>query len=297
MLFRLFLTLWRRLGCLPLAWLHLLGRLLGLCYWLVPNRERHTALINLALCFPELSERRRKALCRRTLQQMGCYLMELPVIWFRPMSEVTALVRKSSGEEHLRRAPGQGLILLSPHLGNWELVGLIQPPDEEFVALYRPPRKGQLEPLMKQARERNGMTIVPTDSRGVKQIYLALQRGNLTCLLPDQVPKSNSASVFAPFFGQPALTMLLVNRLVKKTGAKVVIAYAERLPRGEGFHIHYRPAPAGVDDDDPQRAATAVNLGLEAVIRESPEQYQWSYKRFRIQPGDAPSPYRREEKV
>ncbi len=293
MLFRLFLTVWSRLGHLPLAWLHFLGRVLGVCYWLLPNRERRTILTNLALCFPKLKERQRMALCRRTLQQTGCNLMELSVIWFRPLSEVRDLVQGIHGKEHLQRAPGQGLILLLPHLGNWELMGLIQSPQKELIALYRPPRKSQLEPLMKQARERSGMTIVPTSSRGVKRIYLALQRGGVTCILPDQVPKSNRAAVFAPFFGHQALTMLLAYRMARKTGAKVVLGYAERLPRGQGFHIHYQPLPAGFYDDDPQQAAAAMNQGLERMIRESPEQYQWSYKRFRSQPEGAPSPYRR----
>jgi KDO2-lipid IV(A) lauroyltransferase len=292
MLFRLFLSLWRRLGRLPLAWLHACGRMLGLCYALLPNRERRTIRINLALCFPELDESRREALCRRTLQQMGCSLMELPLIWFRPLAEVRRLVCETRGEEHLQRAPGQGLILLLPHLGNWELIGLLLPAREEVTSLYRPPRKGQLEAMIKQARERSGATLVPTDNRGVKRIYQALQRGGATCVLPDQEPKADSASVFAPFFGHPALTMLLINRLAKKTGAKIVLAYAVRLPRGAGFRIHYRPAPAGLDDADPRQAASAMNRALEAVIREYPEQYQWSYKRFRSQPEGQRSPYR-----
>ncbi len=295
MLFRLFIALWRRLGRLPLAWLHAIGRLLGLCYWLLPNRERRATRINLALCFPELSERQREAVCRRTLQQIGCSLMELPAVWFRPMSEVKGLVREIRGEEQLKRAPGQGLILLLPHLGCWEIVGLMQTPGEAVTSLYRPPRKRRLEALIKQARERSGSTLVPTDNQGVRRIYQCLQQGGVTCILPDQQPHSSRAAVFAPFFGQPALTMLLINRLAKKTGAKIVFACAERLPRGAGFDIHYRPAPADIGADDPRQAATALNQGLEAVIRECPEQYQWSYKRFRSQPGDAPSPYRRQD--
>lgn len=288
---RLFIALWRRSGRLPLVWLHAIGHLMGLCYWLVPNRERRTILINLKRCFPELSRHQRNALCRHTLQQMGCGLMELALIWFRPLAEVRTLVREIHGEAMLQRAPGQGLILLLPHLGCWEIVGLLQPLREQVTSLYRPPRMQQLEPLMNQARERSGAILVPTDNQGVKRIYQTLQRGGATCILPDQEPKSHSASVFAPFFGQSALTMLLINRLAKKTGAKVVIGYAERLPRGKGFRIHYRAAPEGLDDTDPQRAGTALNQGLETVIRECPEQYQWSYKRFRTQPPGADSPY------
>ncbi len=294
MLLRLFIPLWRRLGRLPLAWLHRIGRVIGYLYWRLPNRERRTIRINLALCFPEWSEARREALCRETLRQMGCNLMELSAIWFRPPAEVGRLVRRVSGEEHLRRKPGQGVILLAPHLGCWEIIGVVLPEREIVTSLYRPPRKAELEALIKQARERSGSTLVPTDNQGVRRLYQALQQGGATCILPDQQPQSSRAAVFAPFFGQPALTMLLIQRLVKKTGAKVIVTYAERLPRGEGYHIHYLPAPPGLDDDDPERAAEHLNRGLEQAIRDCPEQYQWAYKRFRAQPDGRPSPYRRK---
>ena len=291
MLIRTFIALWKRLGFLPLGWLHAIGRFIGYLYWLVPNRERRTIRTNLALCFPEMSETERESLCRRNLQELGCSLMELSAIWFQPVQKVTALVRRVTGEEHLQRAPGQGLILLLPHLGCWEVIGVVLPSTERVTSLYRPPRKPQLETLIKQARERSGSILVPTDAQGVKRLYQALKGGGTTAILPDQQPNSSRAAVFAPFFGRQALTMLLVNRLARKTGAKVILAYAERLPAGAGFHIHYIPAPSGLDDSDPLTAATTMNSGLESVIRECPQQYQWSYKRFRTQPQDAPSPY------
>jgi KDO2-lipid IV(A) lauroyltransferase len=293
MLIRLFTALWQRMGGLPLSWLHAIGAMLGSLYGVLPNRERRTCRINLALCFPEMDEADRKRLCRRNMQHMGRSLMELSTVWFRPYDRVAGLVQHISGEEHLKRPPDQGLILLLPHLGCWEIIGLILPQREQVTSLYRPPRNSELGPMMKQARERSGATLVPTDNQGVKRIYQTLQQGGTTCILPDQQPNSQRGAAFAPFFGQPALTMLLINRLVRKTGAKVVIGYAERLPSGEGFHIHYRPGPEGLDDKDPKRAAEALNRGLEAAIRECPEQYQWSYKRFRARPDETPSPYRK----
>jgi KDO2-lipid IV(A) lauroyltransferase len=295
MLIRLLIALWRHFGYLPLAWLHAIGLMIGTLYWYFPNRERRATQINLSICFPELNPSQRDVLCRRSLQQMGRSLMELSSIWFRPVDEVCGLVRAVSGEAHLNRSPGQGLILLLPHLGCWEIIGVVLPQREQVTSLYRPPRKRQLESLIKQARERSGSTLVPTDNQGVKRIYQALKQGGTTCILPDQQPKSSRASVFAPFFGHPALTMLLINRLARKTGAKIVIGYAERLAGGRGYHIHYRLPPAGLGDKDPQQAAEALNRGLESVIRACPEQYQWSYKRFREQPDKGSSPYQEKK--
>lgn len=294
MLFKLLIALWRRIGFLPLSWLHAIGRWLGRLYDLIPNRERHAVEVNLELCFPEMPAQQRSALRREVMQQMGCTLMELSAIWFRPAGSLQTLVRGVSGGELLEQRAGEGLIVLSPHLGCWEIVGLTLPLHGPITSLYRPPRKRELEALLRAARERSGAILVPTDTQGVKRIYQALQEGGMTGILPDQQPDSSRGSVFAPFFGVPALTMLLINRLARKTGARVIFAYAERLPRGAGFHIHYLPAPDGIADRDPLVAATALNQGLEQMIRQQPAQYQWSYRRFRIRPDDAPSPYRRK---
>jgi KDO2-lipid IV(A) lauroyltransferase len=175
-------------------------------------------------------------------------------------------------------------------MGCWEVLGLTLPSHERITSLYQPPNEPLLEDLVKGARERNGSTLVPTDNQGIKQIYLTLQSGGVTCILPDQIPKTKAAH-YASFFGRPALTMMLVNRLVRKTGAKVIFGFAERLPGGSGFHIHYSAAPEEIGDSDSDVAARALNLGLEQLIQQRPEQYQWSYKRYNMQPEGMESPY------
>ncbi|MCU7933574.1 MAG: lysophospholipid acyltransferase family protein [Candidatus Thiodiazotropha sp. (ex Dulcina madagascariensis)] len=289
---RLSFKLWRLLSHLPLTWLHALGRFIGRLYIWFPNRERRIAGINLRLCYPELAGEDITILRDRAIEQMGCTFTEMAAIWFRPVSEVVGLVRQISGEEQLERTDGQGLIILLPHLGCWEIIGLELPFHEQVTSLYRPPRKGAYEAVVRHARERSGAELVPTDNSGVKRIYQALMNGGVTCILPDQQPKSDKGAVFAPFFDIPALTMLLVNRLARKTGAKVVFAYAERLAGGRGYHIHYLDAPKAIADEDPIKAATALNLGVESLIRLLPTQYQWSYKRFHAQPEGEASPYR-----
>jgi KDO2-lipid IV(A) lauroyltransferase len=224
---------------------------------------------------------------------MGATLMEMALIWFAPNKRVLGLVKQVSGAELLDRAQGQGVIILAPHLGCWEIIGQELPTHERVTCLYRPPRNLAYETVIKQARERAGAELVPTDASGVKRIYQTLKGGGVTCILPDQQPKSDSGAVFAPFFGVPALTMLLINRLARKTNAKVIFAYAERLSAGVGYHIHYVPADEKIRDEDPEVAASALNQGIETIVRELPSQYQWSYKRFQIQPDGEKSPYRK----
>lgn len=280
------------LALLPLIWLHRLGWLVGRLFSLIPNRERRNAEINLQLCFPTLSERERSSLLARSLEQAGRTLFELAAVWFWPIDRVLALIQSVSGEEYLRTEAGQGLIVLSPHLGCWEIAGLYLASRGNVTSLYRPPKKAIFEPILKQARERSGAELVPTDTQGVRRLYKVLQSGGTTGILPDQQPDSDKGAAFAPFFGVPALTMLLINRLALKTGARVVFCYAERLAEGRGFKIHYLPAPPEVAATDPAKAARALNEGVESCIRLSPDQYQWSYKRFKDQPQGLVSPYR-----
>jgi KDO2-lipid IV(A) lauroyltransferase len=102
-------------------------------------------------------------------------------------------------------------------------------------------------------------------------------------MLPDQDP-GQGGGVFAPFFGISANSMVLLGRLARKTGAAVFFGYCERLPGTRGYRFHFLPAPAGIDDPDPQVAAAAMNRGVEACVRALPDQYQWSYRRFRNRP-------------
>ncbi len=283
---------WRLLACLPLKWLHRIGHLLGRLYLWFPNRERRITEINLRLCFPEKSDKELIELRNGSILQMGATLMEMAAIWFDSTERVLGLIEGFTGSDLLQRADGQGLIILVLHLGCWEIVGLEMPTHERVTSLYRPPRNRAYESVVKQARERSGAELVPTDNSGVKRIYQTLKAGGVTCILPDQQPRSVAGAVFAPFFGVPALTMLLTNRLARKTGAKVIFAYAERLPAGRGYHIHYLPVDQRIADTDPAVAASALNRGIESIVRGLPAQYQWSYKRFHIQPEGRQSPYR-----
>ncbi|MES9971118.1 MAG: lysophospholipid acyltransferase family protein [Candidatus Thiodiazotropha sp.] len=285
--------LWRLSAHLPLHWLHMIGHLLGHFFILLPNRERRITEINLRLCFPEKSDKELRRLRDRSIRQMGATLMEMTAVWFAPIERVLAKIQQISGSELLEREQGQGLIILAPHLGCWEILGLELPTHEQVTSLYRPPRNRVYETIVKQARERTGAELVPTDTSGVKRIYQTLKRGGVTCILPDQQPRSDTGAVFAPLFGVPALTMLLTNRLARKTGAKVIFAYAERLSGGRGYHVHYLPADERIGDHDPELAACVLNQGVESIVRRLPDQYQWSYKRFHIQPDGARSPYRK----
>jgi KDO2-lipid IV(A) lauroyltransferase len=153
-----------------------------------------------------------------------------------------------------------------------------------MVCMYRPPRQQSFDAIIRDSRQRTGTRVVPTDAQGIKALFQSLKQGEVVGILPDQDPRDAGSAVFAPFFGVQANTMTLISRLAAKTGAAVIFTFAERLPSGQGFRLHLMPAPPQIADPDPQRAAAALNAGVEACVRMAPAQYQWSYKRFRSRP-------------
>ncbi|MHB8535724.1 MAG: lysophospholipid acyltransferase family protein [Sulfuricaulis sp.] len=285
--------LFRLFARLPLPVAHALGAVLGGLLFLFPNKRRRTAEINLELCFPEMTPRARRRLLRRNLIELGKSLVETGALWTRPKEKLLRWVRRISGEDTLRQAltRGRGLILAVPHLGTWEMIGMWGSINFPMTSLYRTPPMTQMGGLMRGARERFGARLVAADSAGIRALYRALERGEIVAILPDQVPSTRSAGVFAPFFGIPTSTMVLLSRLAAKTGAPVMFGYAERLARGRGYHLHFLPAAPEIALTDTVAAAAAVNAMVEQCARVLPEQYQWVYKRFRVRPPGAKSFY------
>lgn len=274
---------------LPLPLIHQLGTAVG---WVVarwPNRQRRNALLNIALCFPELTAAEQRRLRDRNLGEFGKTYLEIAYLWRRPVDHVLSLVREVRGAEWLERRPGQGLIVLSPHHGAWELAGLYLAAQGRTAIFYKPQR--YLDDLIRESRARTGADLAPITARGIRVLVETLERGDYVGILPDQEPKADKGAVFAPFFGIPAFSMLLVNRLARRTGAPVIFLFAERLADGRGFVIHCLPAPEGIDSEDDTVAAAALNRGIEQCVRVCPDQYLWPYKRFRRRPEEMPKVY------
>jgi len=284
----------RWLADLPLPALHGIARVAGTLLYRLHAPQRSVTEVNLRLCLPELSEAQRARLARLSLSESAKTLMEMPALWLREPARVLGLVREVSGEELIREglARGKGVILMSPHLGNWELAGLYCSRHYPTTIMYRTQRSTAADALMVQGRARFGGRLVPATRQGLKELLRTLSQGGVVGVLPDQNPGAGTG-VFAPFFAVATYTPIFAVRLAERTGAAALMACAERLPGSRGFRVKIRPAGPGLYDADPAAAAGAMNADLEAMIRALPEQYWWSYKRFRKRPeGEAPL-YRR----
>lgn len=289
---RLAISLLRTFSRLPLGALRGLGHVLGALIWhLQLQPARHTRT-NLQICYRDQPLAARKRLAKRSLQETVKTFLEMAAIWEWPAQRTLALIDEVEGEFLIEeaQAKGQGVIVLGPHLGNWELAGLYLASRYPMASLYRPPRMKALEDYMSGVRARTGAELVPTNNRGVARLLSLLRDGKVIGILPDQVPPPESA-LYAPFFGLDASTMTLVSRLAAKTGARVVCAYALRLEGKRGFRLVIRAADEAVAAREPLTAVTALNHSVEVCIADAPEQYQWVYKRFRQRPEGHPRVY------
>jgi KDO2-lipid IV(A) lauroyltransferase len=259
-----------------------------------PLDLRSTTRINLELCFPELDLAQRRALERESLVQTARTMLEFAGLWCWPAERALSLVREVRGAELLQtaRAQGRGVVLLAPHFGAWEIVGLYLSSVGPFALIYKTPRIREMKDFYVASRKRLGATVLPTDKGGVLGLHRALKRGDIVGIMPDQEP-GYGAGIFVPFFGVLANTSPMSLKLAQKNGSPILLIWAERLPAAAGFCIHISaPRDDAMRDPDLAAAASAMNLELETLIRAAPAQYLWSYKRFRYRPPGLVNPYR-----
>lgn len=281
-------ALLRLCSWLPLSVLHCLGAMVGTVMAWLPTDARRITEVNLRLCFPDLSKDEHKRLLRQSLIETARTAFELGLIWMAPAHRALDNIVSIKGHEILQAAQeqGRGIIVIAPHLGSWELVGLYLASCGPVTSLYKPPRLDALQRFMTDVRERNGSTLVPTNRKGVAMLFKALERGETVGILPDQEPPLEGG-VFAPFFNTPALTMTLVSKLAARTGAKVVSVFAKRLPDSAGFEIIIAAAHSDVAHSDIHIAAAALNQSVADCVLQAPAQYQWEYRRFKHQPDNS----------
>ena len=272
---------------LPLSVSRAFGALTGWCCKLGSSRGYKVTLKNLEIAFPNLSLENRKKLAHESLCQSAQMLFETPAVWFRDDAWRQRKTLSVTNEETYlaARDAGRGVLLLVPHFGNWEMIGLHVGSFMKTTAMYAPPKIVELDSVMRSGRFVADM--VPANVKGVASVMKALKRGEMTFILPDQSP-ADGGGIFAPFYGRPVYTMTLIQKLVKKTNPVVLIAYAIR--RRGGFDLGYMEPDPEIYDENDETAAVALNRSIEHLIEKAPSQYQWEYKRYRKRPGGK-SPY------
>ena len=271
-------TICRLSAPLSIDTLRRLGALAGDLAWQRNSRAARTTRTNIDVVYGKQSRRWRQLLARESIRHTSMTAFELAALWTWPLPRLAELVVDVEGASLLRDRPrGRGVLALVPHFGNWEFLGYYLNTIEPLTPLYEPPASPTVDAALLAARSRLGSRPAANTISGLRRLLETLRDGGMVAVLPDQVPRRG---VTVPFFGQPAVTVVLVSKLLQSVQADVVMACARRT--AGGFAIHIDRVDAATHDPDPSRSATAMNAGIEATVRLDPAQYQWEYKRFRF---------------
>ncbi|MFZ9649356.1 MAG: lysophospholipid acyltransferase family protein [Fluviibacter sp.] len=287
---RCYLSLVCWLARLPLPLLQAIGAVVGRLVYLCSASFRRLFDANLTQALGPDAVRLHSV---RAQAESGKAVFEVPWLWLHPREETLKTLQRIEGWEHVQaaRAAGKGILFLTPHLGCFEITAQYaasQPDASPITVLFRPPRQRWAESILRFGRTRAGMQIAPADLSGVRRLIRALKSGESVGLLPDQVPPAGQGA-WLPWFGKPAYTMTLAARLAQ-TGASVIFACAERLPKGQGFVLSCRPPSSPLPVDDLEATAAAINQELMKLISSYPEQYFWGYNRYKTPRGSSERP-------
>lgn len=266
--------------------------LLAAPLWTLSARKRRATRTNLESAYPQMDRRQVGRIARASIVHYVRGVMETGMVWHWRPDRLFRCFDEAVGLDVLKaaRRRGKGLIIAAPHFGAWELLGQYLRRLQVSAALYKPGRQPEIESLLLEKRAREGGVMVPATAAGLRQLYRLLQAGGAVMLLPDQEP-SLGAGRFAPFYGIEALSSVLLPRLAQKTGAAVVWAVCERLPKGR-YRVRLLPAAEAIHDSDLPTALAAMNRDIERCIEVDTRQYLWAYKRFRTRPPGEPPFYR-----
>lgn len=277
---------------LPLAAALSIGKGLGILVYHLARRRRAMALDNLEKALGnEKTAEEIRWIARSSFKHLGMNLAE----FFRYFSLDERSLREIvhfEGEENLKAAleKGRGVLALSAHLGNWELISLsLARRGYPLAVISKIPRSREVGRFWIGSRERMGIKILR--GRGLlREGIRHLAGGGILGFVLDQNARCREG-VFVPFFGREACTLKSLALLARRTGAPVLPAFTFR----EGMEhrvVFEKPFNQETTDDlegDVLRWTGDYTAWTERVVRLHPEQWTWLHQRWRTRPKKGPT--------
>ena len=286
---RLVLSLSWLLHWLPLPVLAWLARGLGSMLYLVGRSRRRVALKNLSLCFPELSVQQQRRIARDHFRSFSQVVLEQGLLWWASDRRFQRLIRVQ-GMEHWRAVETRPIIWLAPHFAGLDWAGVRLSAERPVASVYSRQNSELLNRMLLKGRNRFNQSVLFSRQDGLRGVVKALRQGTSFYYLPD-LDFGRRDALFVPFFGVLAATVTGLSRIAKLTNALVLPVIARQLPGGRGYDVTIYPAWADFPTDDVAADTRRMNAFIEARIKEMPEQYLWTHKRFKTRPEGEPSFY------
>lgn len=280
-----------------ISWSHAvkLGGRLGALGYRPLGIRRSVVERQIAAAFPGLDEAEVTRLARASFEHLGRVAIETALMPRIGRDGVWALMAEVTGWDVLQEALslGRGLILVTGHLGNWELAGAyVAAHGVPLDVVVRQMNNPLFDAYLKETRQRLGMTVV-YDMEAVRRATRSLKEGRAVAFVVDQGVR-NLASTYVPFFGRPAKTPRGPAVFALRGNIPVVFGAAIRRPDGR-FHGIVERVPVEDTDDreaDVDRTVARYTQTLERWVRRFPEQYFWQHRRWKRQPADTPAELR-----
>ena len=270
-------VLYKLMSKLSLKTTHIFSNIIGNIAFILPIREQKVSKINIERIFVDKSKKQLRYLLRKSLQESTKSVLESFPLWQMPANKIKELVNVN-GFEHI--SGNQGIIFVCTHLASWEIINLWLAIHYPLSSLHRNSEMKSMNKIIQKKRQKFGSTMVADGIKGVMILKKALDKNEAILIAPDQDP-GDSGSVMVNFFGKPARTSTLVPKLAHKTQAKILLIYTIR--QKQRFSLYIEPADKNVYHKNITKATQQLNNCLERIILKAPEQYSWSYKRFKFQ--------------
>lgn len=271
------------IALLPLSFLQLFASWVAWWLNLINSSMKRITAINLKIAYPDLTQKQHNDLVKRSLKSQCMTYLEFIKCWGSTPAYSLNLLSEIHGEQHYLDALNnkKGIIIVVPHFGCWELLNAWLNLYTAPVIMYKPNKNKGINRYLIEARQKANATLVPTDESGIRAIFKHLKQGGLTVILPDHVPKS-SGGIFSDFYGQHALSSTLVSKLASKTQCNVLgLSCIRNKQQPQKYSVHCQILANEILSKDLQLSVDTLNTEIERMINQAPEQYIWSYKRFR----------------
>jgi KDO2-lipid IV(A) lauroyltransferase len=278
------------LAMLPFAALMAIGRGLGAIIERVPSPRRQVAATNIALCFPELDAQAQARLVDGHLRDIGLMLIEFALGWMGSDRAIAKIPVQFEGLEHLQaaHAEGRGVLLVGGHFSHLELCARLVSQRIRIAGMYRRMDNPVFEWTVLRARL--GYARAMFDKDDIRGTVKYLRSGGTLWYAPDQDMRSKD-NAFVPFFGTLAATITATHHLARMSRSVVIPFFHRRLPGSQGYVLRLGAPLHNVPGPDAEADTAQVNLSIEHMVREAPEQYLWVHKRFKTRPEGAPPIY------
>ena len=264
------------------------GRVIGRLFYLLPNRRKQIAAINLGLCFPDWTPEKRETVLKQHFESLGISIIETAVSWWAPAERLPPVVLE--GREHLddALAKGKGVILLSSHVTVLEITGRLLLQFTPMHAMYREHSNPLFEAVMQEGRREHTQTLIPR--RDIRSMMRSLKNNFPVWYAPDQ-DYGREQSIFVPFFGVQTATITATSRFARMSEAAIVPFVVRRLPGTQGYALTLFPALENFPSDDVATDTRRINEVIERAVLMAPEQYLWVHRRFKTRPPGQPGYY------